>query len=95
MPSHREKIVEVIRNLIETRDIIFTQIINLAMDGEMNHLKDAFDVGDVYSFSLKHFEDVEDINVKKLVKLCKNVEETIFTIMDLNGISENEVEFRL
>lgn len=90
--NHRERILETIENLIDTRNIIFTQIINLAMDGEMNHLKDAFDVGDVYSFSLKHFEDVEDVNVKKLVKLCKNTEETIFTIMDLNGISENEVD---
>lgn len=91
MEKHREKILEVIQNLIEAREIIFTQIINLAMSGELNHLEGAFDIDDEYSFKLKHFENVEDINVKKLVKLCTNMEETIFAMMDLNGISENEV----
>ena len=91
MQNHREKILEVIQNLIEAREIIFTQIVNLAMSGELKHLENAFDVGDEYDFKLKHFETVEDINVQKLVRLCKNTEETIFTIMDLNGISENEV----
>ena len=57
----------------------------------LKHLENAFDVGDEYDFKLKHFETIEDINVQKLVKLCKNTEETIFTIMNLNGISENEV----
>ena len=91
MQNHREKILEVLENLIEAREIIFTQIVNLAMSGEMKHLEDIVDVGETYDFNLKHFETVEDINVQKLVKLCKNTEETIFTIMDLNGISENEV----
>ena len=61
------------------------------MSGEMEHLQDIVDIGEGYTFNLKHFETVEDENVKRLVKLCKNVEETIFTIMNLNGISENEV----
>lgn len=91
MQNHREKILEVLENLIEAREIIFTQIVNLAMSGELKHLENAFDIGDEYDFKLKHFENIEDINVKKLVNLCKNIEETIFTIMDLNGISENEV----
>lgn len=91
MENRRKKILEVLENMIEAREIIFTQIVNLAMSGEMNHLEDAFDIDDKYSFKLKHFKSVEDINVKKLVKLCKNVEETIFSIMDLNGISENEI----
>lgn len=91
MESQRKKILEVIQNLIEAREIIFTQIVNLSMSGELKHLENAFDVGDEYDFKLKHFEIIEDTNVQKLVKLCKNTEETIFTILDLNGISENEV----
>ena len=35
MQNHREKILEVIENLIEAREIIFTQIVNLAMSGEL------------------------------------------------------------
>lgn len=92
MESNKEKIVEVIANLVEVRDNIFTQIVNLAMSGEMQSIEGSFDFGESYNFKLAHFEDVEDINVKKLVSLCKKSEETIFSIMNLNGITENEVE---
>ncbi len=34
---------------------------------------------------------MEDVSVQKMVKLCRKTEETIFTIMDLNGINENKV----
>ena len=91
MSNHRKQILETIENLVEARDIIFTQIVNLVMSGEMKHLKSAFDLGDKYNFTLKHFESVQDVNVKKLVSLCKNAEETVFSLMNLNGISENEV----
>ena len=91
MQNNRGKILEVLENLIEARDIVFTQIVNLAMSEELKHLENAFDVGDEYDFKLKHFESIEDVNVKKLIILCKHMEETIFAIMDLNGISENEV----
>ena len=91
MSDYRNQILETIENLIDAREIIFTQIINLAMTGEMKHLKDAFDVDDVYSFNMKHFETVQDENVQKLVLLCKQTEGTIFSLMNLNGINENEV----
>ena len=55
MQNHREKILEVIQNLIEAREIIFTQIVNLAMSGELKHLENAFDIGDEYDFKLKQF----------------------------------------
>lgn len=61
------------------------------MSNEFRHLKDAFDQGDVYSFSLNHFEDMEDVNVQKMVKLCKKPKKLFFTIMDLIGINENEL----
>lgn len=93
MKNNRDKILEVIANLIDARDVVFTQIVNLAMSNELSHLDDAFDVGDAYSFKLRHFENVEDVNVKKLVELCENVEETIFNLMDLNGIKSNEINF--
>lgn len=89
--TYREQIIESKNKLIETRYTIFEQIINLAMSNEFSHLKDVFDQGDIYSFSLNHFEDVEDVNVQKMIVLCKKTEEIIFTIMDLNGINENEV----
>lgn len=89
--TYREQIIQTINNIIRAREVIFEQIVNLAMSNEYKHLEDAFEQGDVYRFSLNHFENMDDVNIQKLVKLCRKTEETIFTIMDLNGISENEV----
>jgi len=61
------------------------------MSNELKHLQDAFDEGDIYSFSLKHFESMEDENIQTLVKLCKTNEQTIFSFMDMNGIQDDEV----
>lgn len=91
MSERRKQIIETIQKLIEARDMIFTQIVNLAMSGEIKHLENAFDIGDEYSFVLSHFEDLEDQNVQKLITLCKKAEETIFSLMNINGINENEV----
>lgn len=89
--TYREQTIEIITNLIKARNIIFEQIINLAMSNELDHLEGAFDDGDIYSFSLTHFENVEDVNVQKLVQLCRNAENTVFTIMDFNTINKDEV----
>lgn len=91
MEGHRKKIIDTIGNLIQARDIIFTEIVNLSMSGEMKHVENAFDIGDEYSFTLDHFEDVKDTNVQKLVTLCKDIEQTIFSVMNINGINDNEV----
>lgn len=91
MTDHRNQLLETIESLIEARDIIFNQIVNLSMSGEMKHIENTFEIGDEYSFELAHFEGSEDVNVQTLVSLCKKTEKTVFTLMDLNGINENEV----
>ncbi len=82
--TYREHIVETINNLVEARKIIFEQIVNLAMSSEFTHLNDAFEQGDIYSFSLNHCEKMEDVNVQKKIKLCIKNEETILTNNALN-----------
>lgn len=89
--TYREQIIETLNNLIETREIIFTQIINLAMSNEYKDLHKTFEIGEKYNFTLNHFKKMEDINIRKMVSLCKNTEKVIFTIMNLNGIDENEI----
>lgn len=89
-PTYREQIIQTLNNLIETREIIFEQIINLAMSNEYSALNNTFEIGETYNFTLNHFKKMEDTNVRKMVNLCKNTEKTIFAIMNLNGIKENE-----
>ena len=91
MKTDKTQIIEVLKNLVEAREIIFSQIVNIAMFGEMKEIGNVFELGDSYEFKLSHFEDLEDVNVKKLIKLCKKTEKTIFEFLNLNGISENEL----
>ena len=55
-PNYREQLIETINNLIKARHIIFEQILNIAMSNEFSHLNEAFEQGDVYSFSLNHLK---------------------------------------
>ena len=75
--TYREQIIQTLNNLIETREIIFEQIVNLAMSNEYSGLHNTFEIGETYNFTLNHFKKMEDINVRKIVTLCKNSEKTI------------------
>lgn len=61
------------------------------MSNGYSHLKEVFEIGDVYSFFLGHFENMKDVNVQKMERLCRKTVEFFFKIMDLNGVNENEV----
>jgi len=92
MKTYREQIIETIKSLSNTREIIFEQIVNLAMSNEYGYIQKVFEEGDVYSFSLSHFENMEDANIQNLVSLCKKTEEAFYSIINLNGIKEEEIE---
>ncbi len=94
MKNPREQIIETINNLIQCREVIFEQIVNLAAANEYRSLDHSFESGPSYSFSLKHFKDMKDVNIKNLIKLCKRTEKAIFKIMNLNDIKNNEVNLK-
>lgn len=90
--EYRKRIIETLCVLSEVRETTFTKIINLATVGEMKDIDNAFETGDSFVFELGHFENMDDINVNKLVQLCKNIESTYFDLMDLNSIEQMEVD---
>lgn len=91
MGLSRVLVIDVINSLITTRNQIFDQLVNIGFQTEFIDLKDTFQNGDVYTFELAHFEDSKDINLQKLVELCKSIEGTIYSMMNINGIDEDEV----
>tara|TARA_R110002020_G_scaffold381422_1_gene592375 strand:- start:1779 stop:2048 length:270 start_codon:yes stop_codon:yes gene_type:complete len=56
---------------------LFTNLINLAMSGELQNINSVFDEGDLFQFELDHFKDIKDINIKTLINLLEQMEETI------------------
>ena len=90
MAKSKKEIIITVQNLIDARDIIFSQIVNLAMLTEFADISNTFEVGEKYNFELAHFAKTKDINVKKLVALCKRTEQTIFTLININGLDDNQ-----
>jgi len=90
---HKLLIIEIINNLIVSRNIVFDQVVVFAMETDFKHIKDAFDIGHAYTFELKHFEDSQHPQLKRLVQICSDLEGSILSLMNLNGIDENEVNF--
>lgn len=90
---HRQAIVEAINNLLELENPIFSSCLGILMTGEWKEINDAFDVGDVYQFSLEQIERTNDPNVKKLVDLIKNLRSTAMTIQNLNMIKDEEINW--
>ena len=86
-------IIAIVNNLIVSRNIVFDQIVVFAMETDFRHLKDAFDIGDTYTFELKHFEEAKHPQLQRLVQVCSEIEGTILSFMNANGIDENEVNF--
>ncbi len=90
--NYREQLLESIQSLITIRVSIFTQIVNLAMLGESKSISDAFSVDETFEFELGHFEGSDDQNLLLLIEQCHNVETCVDSIINLNAITEQELE---
>jgi methanogenic corrinoid protein MtbC1 len=93
--EYKKRLIQTLCVLSDARETTFMQIINLAMEGEMKDIHNAFEVGDHFVFELSHFENMGDTNLQKLVELCKHIESTYFDILNLNSIDQNEVNEHL
>lgn len=91
MHSYRNYVVSSLRALRDAREILFGQVLNLASSGEMKEIMDSFEFGDSFQFELKHFEDMQDPNIQRLVALIKDIETTYFDLLDENEVDEEEV----
>lgn len=92
MKTYREQIIESINELWIARNKVFACIVTMAMSNDFKELDEAFEIGEVFEFQYAHFEDLEDANIQKMIELCKNMDETIASMMGMNGINEKDLE---
>ncbi len=86
MQVYNEKILETVESLIEVRNHLFDKLINIGMLKEFSEVNEVMEEGDIYKFELSHFENSSDVNVNLLVELIKKIEETTYSICNLNNI---------
>ncbi len=89
---YREKIILAYRALLETHEELIDRIINVGMTGEFVEINEAFYPGDMYSFNLEQFRGTEDANLNLLLKLFDELENTMNSLANINGITEEELE---
>ena len=91
MKAYRNRVIESLQLLGIIRDQLFTQIVNIASDGELKEILDVFQEGDYYDFEMDQFENSSDINIVKLMQLCKDIEVTFESIQNVNAVADEEI----
>ncbi|WP_149915650.1 hypothetical protein [Sphingobacterium cavernae] len=91
MEAYRNRVIESLQLLGEIRNQLFTQIVNIASDGELKEILDVFEEGDYYDFEMDQFENSSDVNIIKLMQLCKNIEMAFDSIQNVNAVGDEEI----
>ncbi|WP_209332333.1 hypothetical protein [Lunatimonas salinarum] len=90
MKTYREQLIDCINELWEARVQVFGCLVSFAMETHLKEIDDAFEIGEVFEFQYAHFEDIDDTNIQRLIALCKEMDETISSLMNINGIDITE-----
>jgi hypothetical protein len=93
MKAYRNRVIETLVLLGEIRNQLFTQIVNIASDGEMKEILIVFKEGDYYTFEMDQFENSSDANIVRLMALCKEIEVTFDSIQNVNAVADEEIAF--
>lgn len=91
MEAYRNRVIESLQLLGEIRNQLFTQIVNIASDGELKEILNVFEEGDYYDFEMDQFENSSDVNILKLMQLCKDIEVTFDSIQNMNAVGDEEI----
>ena len=90
--SYRYQLVTAYQNILNFKNELFTDALNIGMAGDMKEINEAFEEGDVFTFSIEHLENSNDVNLQKLVTLLKQMDDTLASLANLNAIQESELD---
>lgn len=88
---YRTSVIESLLLLENVRNQVFTQIVNIASQGELKDILNVFEEGDYYTFEMDQFEGSNDINIQKLLSLCKDIETVYDSIQNVNAVRREEL----
>lgn len=88
---YRNSVIESLQVLEDMRNQVFTQVVNLASHGEFKDILDIFEEGDTYTFDMAQFEESSDINIRKLLNLCNDIEVVYNSIQNVNAVTGEEL----
>lgn len=89
---YRNRLISVYENLIDYRNELFSDALNMAMAGDMKEIDHRFGTVDSFTFSIEHIDDSKDINVRKTLALLEQLEDTMDSLANINVIKESELK---
>ncbi|MRX45832.1 hypothetical protein [Pedobacter puniceum] len=73
MSDYKFQVLKTIEALEEIESILYTRMLNLAAEGELKEISDAFEVGDVVPFKYEDLKNIQDPNVNLLMNIFNDV----------------------
>jgi hypothetical protein len=89
---YRDKSILTYRALQDTHEALMERIINVGMTGKYAEVNEVFQPGDTFKFDVEMFRDSKDQNLQLLFILFDTLEETMNSLANINGITEDELE---
>ncbi len=90
--SYRFALIKAIISLKRQYSEISIRIVNIAMNGEYSDINAMMEIGDEIPSDLDYFKNCKDGNVQCLLKQIEQLEVTYSFLMNVNNISEEELD---
>lgn len=88
--NYRFTVIEAIDSLNQTKNELFTKMVNIAMAGEYSDFE-----GDEMPADISYFKNCEDQNVQAMIKQLQNIQDTINYLMNVNNIQDDELGIKI
>lgn len=92
MENYRNRLIQIIKILEEADIALFDEAINIVMENELKEVTEVHEVGEIVNFNLNVLLSSKDINVQKVAELIQKIGELQESIINLNKITEEELE---
>lgn len=92
MEAYREKLIMTYRELLKIDEELLERIINVGMTGEMAEINETFQKNDIFQFDKEMFRGTKDQNLNLLLDLHDNLEDTMISFVNINNITQEELD---
>lgn len=92
MENYRKRLIQIVKILEETDISLFTEALNIVMENELKESSDVFNEGEIFEFNINVLLASKDVSVQKTAELILKVIEVKESLINLNKITEEELE---
>ena len=90
--DYKKRLIDTCNLLIVQRRELFTSMLNLACEGPLKEINDAFQVGEAFTFSTDDFKNTGDSNLELLLEEHESINLLVSSLININAIKEEELD---